>query len=1082
MQGPLFSPQARGALASAPIAVLFAFLLVSFSAAVHAGPEGRTRTFCGLYSYACGGHLQPQCTSGSICDAGHNSYTINRKINCPWPIADQTITAGCYDRRPNCGDCSAAGQIPCPAEAEPFCDAGCDAGLISHPQTTLCGAPGASGIPPGDIGAACGPGFSCKSGLACDELQLKCVGKVQAGHSCLNPFVPCDDGLSCNWGVCAHMPARLDEPCDVASPCGEGLFCQAGIPQRCKPLRKVGQGCSVFNPCVDGAFCDACIGEGCNSVLQCWPEGDGLWTEESCLALRWPALHNQIQNDGAGLAHTFSVGNAGAIGVGESQELGVMYGDAGRYGCFTTLCGGINIDLGIEHFVSFGFMESADAVNGASFITFEEVQLGNVLNYAAVQVFPRGPGELVPNGAPIGTNAVFAVGTPTNPYPFSGGAFVCDTVLQEFPVPGSEGGITIVPNPGPGPGSGPNEGVDRGTGAVLFNGEANSKLAISSSTTLSVLTFSTTFSISLWISPSEESQSLSFLNKEGEYQIGLRDGELAYSIANTSPGWAWVNSGFFPPVDKWTHITLTYDAGSSEDTNLHLYVNGHLKHALPGVGSVGDYHSTHNQLQLGGRQLPSETPVFKGVLDEVRLWSRALSTAEVRANLGGYDSSGLLTGLVSGWNFNESAGDALLSETDSDFDTALNSVVSDLPPVRIEGAKANFEGALYFDGAINHTGVADESAFAGLLGTNTFTLEAWVMPSGVGASNPDTGGAHIVSKSGEFILSRDTAGNLVYELATIAPGWGLITTDINLPEDSWSHIALVYDGSGGQLLIYLNAEPVYSIAANGGLEDTDITDDVLRIGYGFDGYIDEVRLWSVARTQQQLEASYNTALAGPESQPLWGYWKFNENNLALNFDSSGKHNLALYGGGNLWESPLPVNVLNEDSYPKTLLGDPCATVPLPDKDADGICDNTDNCPLIANADQADADSDGEGNLCETATTSPLISLGALSASNRTVSAGSENVVMLRFSLDANYASSSFDSISLTATGSGNELTAITAVKLWVDANANGTVDSSDQVLGQGAYTSNNGNLTIQLDETFVLPFGLTQFIVSYDFN
>ncbi|MBL3619527.1 MAG: putative metal-binding motif-containing protein [gamma proteobacterium endosymbiont of Lamellibrachia anaximandri] len=40
----------------------------------------------------------------------------------------------------------------------------------------------------------------------------------------------------------------------------------------------------------------------------------------------------------------------------------------------------------------------------------------------------------------------------------------------------------------------------------------------------------------------------------------------------------------------------------------------------------------------------------------------------------------------------------------------------------------------------------------------------------------------------------------------------------------------------------------------------------------------------------------------------------------------------------------------------------------PDIDSDGIADNADNCPAVANADQADADSDGTGDLCDDPTT------------------------------------------------------------------------------------------------------------------
>jgi outer membrane protein assembly factor BamB len=39
-------------------------------------------------------------------------------------------------------------------------------------------------------------------------------------------------------------------------------------------------------------------------------------------------------------------------------------------------------------------------------------------------------------------------------------------------------------------------------------------------------------------------------------------------------------------------------------------------------------------------------------------------------------------------------------------------------------------------------------------------------------------------------------------------------------------------------------------------------------------------------------------------------------------------------------------------------------LPQPDTDGDGVIDSVDNCPADANADQADTDGDGQGNLCD----------------------------------------------------------------------------------------------------------------------
>jgi hypothetical protein len=64
-------------------------------------------------------------------------------------------------------------------------------------------------------------------------------------------------------------------------------------------------------------------------------------------------------------------------------------------------------------------------------------------------------------------------------------------------------------------------------------------------------------------------------------------------------------------------------------------------------------------------------------------------------------------------------------------------------------------------------------------------------------------------------------------------------------------------------------------------------------------------------------------------------------------------------------------------------GDPCngietceegtcvAGTPLPDGDADGICDAVDNCPAVSNPNQANADGDAFGDACETGGSQPL---------------------------------------------------------------------------------------------------------------
>jgi hypothetical protein len=72
--------------------------------------------------------------------------------------------------------------------------------------------------------------------------------------------------------------------------------------------------------------------------------------------------------------------------------------------------------------------------------------------------------------------------------------------------------------------------------------------------------------------------------------------------------------------------------------------------------------------------------------------------------------------------------------------------------------------------------------------------------------------------------------------------------------------------------------------------------------------------------------------------------------------------------------------------PSCLTGSPALTINLTveapavtDNDGDGIADDSDNCPTVANADQADADNDGLGDACDGNSYAPAVATAAADA-------------------------------------------------------------------------------------------------------
>lgn len=115
------------------------------------------------------------------------------------------------------------------------------------------------------------------------------------------------------------------------------------------------------------------------------------------------------------------------------------------------------------------------------------------------------------------------------------------------------------------------------------------------------------------------------------------------------------------------------------------------------------------------------------------------------------------------------------------------------------------------------------------------------------------------------------------------------------PVDSaWVHFATTF-GSGGQMIAYVNGEPVTGLPLTGnaiaastnpfiiGLAPWDL------VNFQSFGQIDEIRIWSIVRTQDDIKATMHKHLQGTEAG-LVAYWDFNQ--------SSGNNLPDLTGNGN----------------------------------------------------------------------------------------------------------------------------------------------------------------------------------------
>jgi hypothetical protein len=160
--------------------------------------------------------------------------------------------------------------------------------------------------------------------------------------------------------------------------------------------------------------------------------------------------------------------------------------------------------------------------------------------------------------------------------------------------------------------------------ALAFNG-TNARVSISASPSLNVTTGIT---LEAWIMPTasqggwrtimQREVDAYFLNASNDNGPLLPSGGAVFNGQVD-----WLSGTVANPVNVWTHIALTHDG-----TMLRLYVNGVLAASKARTGAI---QTNSNPLWIGGNSPYGE--YFQGIIDEVRVYNRALSQAEIQTDM-----------------------------------------------------------------------------------------------------------------------------------------------------------------------------------------------------------------------------------------------------------------------------------------------------------------------------------------------------------------------------------------------------------------------------------------------------------------
>ena len=213
-----------------------------------------------------------------------------------------------------------------------------------------------------------------------------------------------------------------------------------------------------------------------------------------------------------------------------------------------------------------------------------------------------------------------------------------------------------------------------------------------------------------------------------------------------------------------------------------------------------------------------------------------------------------IAGLVAAYSFDEGTGTTVTDLSgNGNTGTLTNTTWT---------STAKFGNALVFNGSNSKVSINDA---ASLHLTAGMTLEAWVNPYVLSAAWRD-----IIYKGNDNYFLEGTS-----DTGAAAGGGTFGSADVtthastSLPANSWSHLALTYDGA--TLRIYVNGAQVSNIAQTGSIltstNPLEIGGDSI-FGQYFAGTIDEVRVYNVPLNQTQIQSDMVTPVSGSGSLPL----------------------------------------------------------------------------------------------------------------------------------------------------------------------------------------------------------------------
>ncbi len=371
-------------------------------------------------------------------------------------------------------------------------------------------------------------------------------------------------------------------------------------------------------------------------------------------------------------------------------------------------------------------------------------------------------------------------------------------------------------------------------------------------------TGSSNFTLSAWVSRASSTSTSIIMGKRvypPGYLLYFAGTSLGVQVNDASP--IGYTLGSFAEINTWRLITVVVQRTTNQ---VFYYLDGALQSTTALSAATG---STDNAGNFGISADGADTVnPLRGKIDDVRIYNRALSAAEVRALYGegetqinSAQNNFLTTGLVGLWSFNGKDLDAIYA-----YDRSGNSRNATLTGSPKPGI-GKVSQAMVFSGSGQY---ARGSGFSESGTANQpYTFAAWIKPA---AGEAD---GNIIHMS-----SLDTGVGWCLPPVAIVSGkargysWNgggvSVTGTTTISPNKWYFVSNTWDASGG-LKIYVNgvlenttSQAVYSASgASNYLWLAHTPGGCAGDAGDFDGSLDEVRVYNRALSSSEVLQLYN---------------------------------------------------------------------------------------------------------------------------------------------------------------------------------------------------------------------------------